>query len=388
MKINPYTPGAGTMPNFLAGRDDTINYANMVLEYIRNGRTLQSCIYYGLRGVGKTVLLNSIEELAEAKEFICEHIEISENDNFKLVIAQYLRKIILQLSRKEKAKEIFKKALGVLKAFTLTIEGLGDISIDVDALIGVADSGNFQNDLTELFTEVGKLAKQSESMIAIFIDEIQYIKSDDFEALIGATHRISQKCYPITIFGAGLPKVIQMAANAKSYAERLFQFIPIGGLKNPNDKLALAKPAQDFGVNYDPDALDQIIKITEGYPYFIQEFGSQIWGFQNNDKIDIEAVEKAYPLYIEKLDNSFFRARLDRITPNEKKYIFAMARTGVGPYETSLVASALNKNQQQVALDRSNLIAKGLIYQPHHGFIDFTVPKFNEFLERQILVEG
>lgn len=382
LNINPYTPGAGIKPNYLAGRDDLIDNAKEVLNYFSQGQVQQASIFYGLRGVGKTVLLNAIEELAEEQDYIYEHIEISENDNFKSVIALYLKKIILQLSVIETVKEKFLKTLGILKGFSLTVEDIGEFNFDVDAIKGKADTGNFQNDLTVLFVEVGSLAKKAGKNIAIFIDEIQYLKPEDFEALIAAIHRINQKGYPLVIFGAGLPKIAKMAGDAKSYAERLFDFVEIGTLKESNAKLALTEPAKTQYVNYTEDALNEIIKITDGYPYFLQEFGKQVWYYRDNNEINKEAVENALGVFIAKLDESFFKVRFDRATGNEKKFMFAMADLGKGPYETVQVAAKLNKEMSQIAIDRANLIHKGFVYSTGHGFIDFTVPQFNKFLMR------
>ncbi|NBJ16995.1 MAG: ATP-binding protein [Dehalobacter sp. 4CP] len=382
IQINPYTPGAGVKPGFLAGRDNVIESAEEVLAYISAGQTHQSFIYYGLRGVGKTVLLNEIEDIAEKYEYLYEHIEISENDNFKIVIAQYLQKVVLQLSNMEKAKEKIKNFLGLLKAFTFTIEDFGEFSFDVDAISGKADTGNFQNDLTELFLGVGKLASDVNKKIAFFIDEIQYMKEDNLEALIASTHRIHQKGYPLVIFGAGLPKIAKMAGDAKSYSERLYNFVKIDSLSGPNSKSALIEPAKNQGVYYTDNAVDKIIEITDGYPYFLQEFGRQVWEYKNGNSIDVASVDSAYEKFINKLDDSFFKVRFDRATGNEKLFMFAMADLGKGPYETSAIAHKLKKTQPQISLDRANLINKGFVYTTSHGYLDFTVPQFDKFLTR------
>ncbi|KJS15386.1 MAG: hypothetical protein VR69_13615 [Peptococcaceae bacterium BRH_c4b] len=381
IKINPYTPGAGIIPGYLAGRDNLIDSAKELLTYISLGQTQQSYIYYGLRGVGKTVLLNVIEKNAESNDFIYEHLEISENHDFKIDIAIHLQKIILRLSRIEKIKDKFKKVLGILKAFTLKIDDF-DFTFDVDAITGQADTGNFQNDLTELFVQIGNLAHSADQKIAIFIDEIQYLKYDDFEALIAATHRIHQKGYPFVIFGAGLPKIAKMAGDAKSYAERLFEFVKVDSLREPYNRLALVEPAKRFGVTYTDDALDMIIEITDGYPYFLQEFGRQVWDYRDNDLINAESVNKAHDSFLSKLDDSFFKVRFDRATGNEKKFMFAMSELGEGPYEINSIASMLAKEQNQIAIDRANLINKGFVYSTRYGYLDFTVPQFSKFLRR------
>ena len=314
--INPYTPGAGVKPGFLAGRDKVIESAEETLESISAGQTHQSFIFYGLRGVGKTVLLNKIEDIAEGYEYIYEHIEISENDNFKIVIARYLQKIVLSLSNIERAKDKFKRVMGFLKAFTFTIKDYGEFSFDVEAISGKSDTGNFQNDLTELFLEVGKLAYDADEKIALFIDEIQYMKNADLEALIAATHRIHQKNYPLIIFGAGLPSVAKRTGDAKSYAERLYNFVKIDSLSEPNSKSALTEPAEKQGVSYSGEALTKIIEITGGYPYFLQEFGRQVWDMRVDNIISEKSVDQAYDKFINKLDDSFFKVRFDRSTGN------------------------------------------------------------------------
>ena len=382
IKINPYTPGAGVKPGFLAGRDDMIKSAEETIAYYSAGQTHQSYIFYGLRGVGKTVLLNVIEDIAEKYEYIYEHLEVSENDNFKIVIAKYIQKIVQRLSNFEKAKDKVKTVLGLLKAFTFTIPDYGEFTFDVDAISGKSDTGNFQNDLTELFLAVGKLASNVDKKIAFFIDEIQYMKKDDLEALIAATHRIHQKNYPLVIFGAGLPKIAKMSGDAKSYSERLYNFVKIDSLSEPNAKLALINPIKVQDVSYSDEAIKKIIEITDGYPYFLQEFGRQVWEVQTGNTITEESVYEAYEKFIKKLDNSFFKVRFDRATGNEKIFMFAMADLGKGPYETKAIANKLQKEQNQISLDRANLINKGFVYTTSHGFLDFTVPQFDKFLNR------
>lgn len=386
MLINPYTPGAGLIPSYLAGRDDTIQAANEIIAYVAHGYPARSVIYYGLRGVGKTVLLNKIEEIADEYNILYEHIEVSERSSFKNAISLHIQKLIRQMSVKEKAKGYFQKALAVLKAFKITYSPEGEISIgvndDVDAAVGVSDTGNFSNDLTELLVSMGTLAKNSESAVCLFIDEIQYLKDDEFEALITALHRANQKGLPVTLIAAGLPKVTKIAGDIKSYAERLFSFIAIGSLEAESAKLALVEPAKQLGVSYSEDAIAEIIRITEGYPYFLQEYGKQAWEFIDNNAIGLEAVKAAYPAFEKSLDDSFFKVRYDRATPKEKEFMVAMVEGGELPCTVAQIAARMNTTVQSISPVRGQLIYKGFIYAPRYGEVDFTVPQFNQYIRR------
>lgn len=386
MIINPYTPGAGLVPNYLAGRDDTIAEAKEIIAYVAHGYPARSVIYYGLRGVGKTVLLNKIEEIAEENDVLYEHIEVSERSSFKVSISLYIQKLIRQMSVKAKAENIWQKAMSVLKAFQITYSPEGDVSVslkdDVVAAIGVSDTGNFANDLTELFVSMGNLAKNSESSVCLFIDEIQYLKDDEFEALITAVHRINQKGMPVTLFAAGLPKVTKIAGDIKSYAERLFSFISVGSLEPEAAKLALAEPAKKAGVTYTDEAINEILRITEGYPYFLQEYGKQVWNLMNNKVIDLASVRTAYPLFEKSLDESFFKVRYDRATPKEKEFMHAMAECDNLPCSIAQIAVKMRTNVNSISPVRGQLIYKGFIYAPRYGEVDFTVPQFNQYLKR------
>lgn len=386
MIINPYTPGAGLVPNYLAGRDSTIEEAKKVISYVAHGYPTRSIVYYGLRGVGKTVLLNKIEEIAEENDVLYEHIEVSERSSFKISISLHIQKLIKQMSVKEKAKSYVQKAMSVLKAFKITYSPEGEISFglneDVAAAVGVSDTGNFANDLTELFVSMGTLAKNSESSVCLFIDEIQYLKDDELEALITAVHRINQKGLPVTLFAAGLPKIAKIAGDIKSYAERLFNFISIDSLEPEAAKLALIEPAKKIGVTFTDEAIEKILNITEGYPYFLQEYGKQVWGFIKASNIDITSVQEAYPVFEKSLDDSFFKVRYDRATPKEKEFMLAMVECGELPCTIAQIASKMNTNVKSISPLRAQLIYKGFIYATSYGEVDFTVPQFNKYLKR------
>lgn len=386
MKPNPYTPGAGLVPGYLAGRDETIRAATEIITSIAYGIPARSIIYYGLRGVGKTVLLNKIEDIAEENSVLYEHIEVSERSSFRAAIAFHVQKLIIQMNKEEKAKNYLQKTLSVLKAFQITYSPEGEISIglkdDIIAATGVSDTGNFQNDLTELFVAMGMLAQKNERAACLFIDEIQYLKDEEFEALIAAVHRINQKGLPIALFGAGLPKIAKMAGDIKSYAERLFHFISIDSLEQHAAALALTEPARKMRVGYTEEAITHILQITEGYPYFIQEYGKQVWPYMDKDRIDLAAVQAAYPAFEKSLDESFFKVRYDRATNKEKEFMLAMVACGELPCTMAQIALNMKTNVQSISTIRSQLIYKGFIYSARYGEVDFTVPQFDQYLKR------
>ena len=386
MILNPYTPGAGVPPKYLAGREEIIKSAEEALTYITNGYFAKSIVYYGLRGVGKTVLLNYIEEIASEKNINFEQIEVSERGSFKNSISLHILKLIKQLSVKAKLQQYVDKALAVLKGFAIKYSPEGEISISIDSDIvsasGFADTGNFQNDLTELLLALGYIAKKEECGVALFIDEIQYLKDEEFEALIAAIHRVNQKDLPLIIFAAGLPKIAKIAGDVKSYAERLFQFTPIGSLEE-DGALALTKPALKWAVSYEKEAVDEILKVTESYPYFLQEYGKQVWRKLDERKIITTAmVKEAYPDFIKSLDESFFKVRHDRATPKELEFMIAMVKVGDLPCNTKYIAKNLNLPLSSVSPIRAQLIHKGFIYAANRGEVDFTVPQFDSFLKR------
>lgn len=388
MLLNPYTPGVGVPPKYLAGREDTIRDAEGILTYIANGYFARSVVYYGLRGVGKTVLLNHIEDMAEEKGIYYEHIEIAERDSFKSNISLHVLKLIRQMSAKAKAKQYVNKALSIWKAFSIRYSEESGFSMGIDAdvasAVGVSDTGNFQNDLTELLVSLGSIAQKQECGVALFIDEIQYLKDDEFEALIAAIHRVNQKALPVVIFAAGLPKIAKIAGDIKSYAERLFQFVSIGSLEREAAKLALAEPARRWQVSYSEDALAMILDVTECYPYFLQEYGKQVWAEVSEEQreIDKSMAQAAYPAFEKSLDESFFKVRHDRATPRELEFMIAMVKCGELPCSTKAGAEQIHCAVSTVSPLRAQLIHKGFIYSANRGEVDFTVPQFDKFLKR------
>lgn len=379
---NPYRPGAGTKPKFLAGRDEVMQKAEILIKRVKIGNPQRSLMLYGLRGVGKTVLLNMISDLAQRENYIIAQIEMSENDDFRKVISNHIRKILLEISKSGYTKEIIKKALGVFRAFTISIPDGPEFKFDIDAIHGEADSGDFETDLSDLFVIVGLAAKEENKHICILIDETQYLQEKDMAALIASCHKISQKELPIVVICAGLPSIAALTGDAKSYAERLFEFIPIKNLVDPQDKLALIEPAKSLNVEFAFDAIVEAINITEGYPFFIQELGKHTWDLAENSPITYNDILKSKQITLKTLDESFFKVRLDRAAGREKKLMYAMAKLGKGPYLMADVAKTLQIKVSSLSPTRATLISKGFIYTPEFGYIDFTVPLFDDFLRR------
>lgn len=383
MLPNPYRPGAGMSPAYLAGRDNTINEAQNILQAINYGYSARSVVYYGLRGVGKTVLLNYIENLADEMELPSEYMEIAERDrSFQYQMALHIYKLINRLSLLKNIESHIKKALSILKAFTIKY-GCDDISIEVNPANGISDTGNLANDMTELFLALGVIAQKQNKGVVLFIDEIQYIKDDEFEALMEAIHRTNQKNYPIVIFSAGLPKIAKIAGDVKSYAERLFDFIEIDSLNNEEAKLALIEPAKRFQINYTDEAINKIIEITQGYPYFLQEYGKWVWECKKEESIiDIKIVNKAYDKFEQSLDKAFFKVRHDRATAREIEFMTAMVACEKLPCSTKEIANIMGESIQAISPLRAQLIHKGFIYAAKRGEVDFTVPQFDKYLKR------
>lgn len=383
MLPNPYRPGAGMSPAYLAGRDNTINEAQNILQAINYGYSARSVVYYGLRGVGKTVLLNYIENLADEMDLPSEYMEIAERDrSFQYQMALHIYKLINRLSLLKNIESHIKKALSILKAFTIKY-GCDDISIEVNPANGISDTGNLANDMTELFLALGVIAQKQNKGVVLFIDEIQYIKDDEFEALMEAIHRTNQKNYPIVIFSAGLPKIAKIAGDVKSYAERLFDFIEIDSLNNEEAKLALIEPAKRFQINYTDEAVNKIIEITQGYPYFLQEYGKWVWECKKEESIiDIKIVNKAYDKFEQSLDKAFFKVRHDRATVREIEFMTAMVACEKLPCSTKEIANIMGESIQAISPLRAQLIHKGFIYAAKRGEVDFTVPQFDKYLKR------
>ncbi len=388
LKVNPYTPGAGMVPRYLAGREDILEDAKDTLAYIANGYATRSVVYYGLRGVGKTVLLTEIENIAAENKIYYEHIEAMENGSFMSSISLYVNKVLRKMSIVEKAKQYIDTAFSVAAAFQVFYNKEGEASVGVNPEmvkgVGVADTGNLQNDLTELLVHLGRVGQKISMGAALFIDEVQYLKDDEFEALMAAIHRCNQLGLPLVVFAAGLPKIAKIAGDIKSYAERLFRFVPIDKLEAEDAKLALTEPAERFNVKYDDEAMQEILKQTECYPYFLQEYGQQVWKQidENSRRISHEGTLNAYPNFINALDEGFFKVRHDRASEKELEFMKAMVKCGELPCQTNQVASIMKSSYNQIAPIRAQLIHKGFIYATSRGEISFTVPQFDKYLKR------
>jgi hypothetical protein len=382
---NPFAPGAGTPPPELAGRDELRETVRIAIERTRLGLPTKSILMVGLRGVGKTVLLDRMRDDAEASGVQTIRIEAPESKSLPAILAPQLRQALLKLSRNEKAKDLAIRALrglaGFAKALKFKYNDI-EVGLDFDPEPGLADNGDLEHDLQALMEVVGAATKSAGTALAIFVDELQYVGEDELASLITALHRASQRQLPIVLVGAGLPQLRGQMGRAKSYAERLFDFPMIGPLPEDAARLAIEKPVRDQGVAIEDDALKHIIARTHCYPYFLQEWGKHSWDIADASPITRDDVENGSDEAIAALDMSFFRVRFDRLTPLEKKYLRAMAELGPGPHRSGDITDELGRTVSSLAPTRSQLIAKGMIWSPNHGDTAFTVPLFDEFMHR------
>lgn len=384
---NPYTPNAGASPEIIVGREEQTRSFTTLLTRLSRGRTEQSMIITGLRGVGKTVLLNQFAEIARAERWEVIELEASKHDDghFRQTMFSQLRAALLRLSPRARWTERGRRAAEVLSAFAVSASQDGfAITWDIPPAEGLADHGDLGMDLTDVFVAIGEAAQEQARGVALLIDEVQFLKASQLEALIQAVHKTVQRSLPITFVGAGLPQIAELAGDAKSYAERLFKFPKIDSLAGEDARKALTEPAAAEGVTYDEEAVDLAVTITKGYPYFIQELGYQVWEVAEGEQITRVDVEIAQEAYEAKLDSSFFRVRLDRSTPLQTAYMRAMAQLGPEPQKAADVARVLGRESTQVAPTRAELIDMGLLYTPEHGYAAFTVPDFDKFMMRAV----
>lgn len=382
---NPFSPGAGSPPPELVGRDSILEQARILLGRIKQKRPEKSMLLTGLRGVGKTVLLNEIERLATADGYRTISIEAHEDKPLGLLIAPYLRRLLFDLDRIAGAGDKVKRGLAVLRSFIGTLKlSVNDVTIglDIEPEKGAADSGDLEIDLSNLFVAIAEAAEDRKTAVAVFIDEVQYFSHKELGALIMAMHKIQQRQLPLVLMGAGLPILPGLAGESKSYAERLFSFPDIGALSEADTAKALREPAQAVGVTFDPSALGEVFRLTKGYPYFLQEWGYQAWNLATSSPITLQIVQDATATVIPRLDQNFFRVRFDRLTPSEKNFLRAMAELGPGAHRTGDIAQTLGVKITSLGPVRAKLINKGMIYSPAHGDMAFTVPLFNEFMVR------
>ena len=382
---NPFSPGAGTRPPELAGRDALREKVRVAAERTRKGLPTKSVLLVGLRGVGKTVLLNRMREDSEALGLQTVRIEAPEGRSLPSMLAPQLRQALLRLSHTEKAAELAKKGLRALAGFAKGLKvKFNDIEVglDFESEPGLADNGDLEHDLQALLETVGAAAKAANTAVLIFIDELQYVKDDELAAMITAMHRCAQSSVPVMLVGAGLPQLRGKMGNAKSYAERLFDFPQVGALLAPEATLAIVKPIKDHNESITDEAVALIVQKTHGYPYFLQEWGKHAWEVADSSPIDAADIVAASDTAIAALDESFFRVRFDRLTPSEKRYLRAMAELGSGPHRSGDIADCLKKKVNELGPVRSSLITKGMIWSPNHGDTAFTVPLFDEFMKR------
>lgn len=380
---NPFAPGAGSQPPELAGRLAIMHDARVAIQRNLIGRHSKSQILLGLRGTGKTVLLNQIERIAEENNHLAAYIEAPEEKPLPALLYPKIHQAIRRFSLVERAREKTHAAFRALRAFAGAFKiTVGDLSISVDPSVGIADSGNLEADLSDLFLRLGEAAQSAGEAWALLIDEVQYLSSRDFSALIVALHRVAQKNLPIIFFGAGLPQVAALSGEAKSYAERLFDYPPVGALDEAAANEAIRQPIADEGEEISAAALQMIFRETQGYPYFLQEWGYQVWNIADVSPMHADHVAQATSAAIRRLDDGFFRVRFDRLTPKEREYVFAMASLGKGPYRSADVAAKLNEPLNSLGPRRAAIIRKGMIYSPAHGDIAFTVPLFDRYLAR------
>jgi hypothetical protein len=382
---NPFAPGAGTPPPELAGRTELLESVRVITERVRRGRAAKSILMVGLRGVGKTVLLDRMRADAEAAGIQTLQMEAPEDRSLPALLAPELRRVLLRLSREERAKELATRALRALAGFAGALKVKYqdiEVGIDVDPEPGLADNGDLEHDLQALLEAAGAAAREAETALALFIDELQYVEEDQLAALITALHRVSQRQLPVVMIGAGLPQLPGRMGRAKSYAERLFDFPEVGPLSRDAAELAIVKPVRDEGADITDEAVAKIVETTDRYPYFLQEWGKHAWDVAETSPITVDDVEAATKETIAALDASFFRVRFDRLTPSEKRYLRAMAELGRGPHRSGDIAQELGRKVTALAPLRSQLINKGMIWSPSHGDTAFTVPLFDGFMHR------
>lgn len=387
--LNPYTPNAGATPELVVGRDELLKDFETLLRRLDRGRTDQSMIVTGLRGVGKTVLLGEFRQIADDFKWKVLELEASKHDDnhFRQTLYSKLRASLFQVSPRARWGERARNAARVLQSFSLSVDprtGAPTLSLEVEPAEGLADHGDLTLDLTDVLVAIGEAAADHGTGLVLLFDEVQFLSRFQLEAIIQAIHKTVQRKLPVTFVGAGLPQIAELAGDAKSYAERLFRFPRIGSLDREDAARALAEPALAEGARFERDALDRAFELTEGYPYFIQELGYQVWMVASDQVITLGDVEDAKDAYEAKLDESFFRVRLDRATQLQIAYMRAMAELGPESQKAADVAAVMGRESTQLAPTRSELIAMGLLYTPSHGYAGFTVPHFDRFMLRAV----
>jgi hypothetical protein len=382
--LNPYAPGAGTTPPELAGRERERHAFEMLLQRLSAGRSEQGLALWGLRGVGKTVLLNDFAMRAEGTGWGTGYVELGGRGPLRPVLATIAIQAAQSLARQPGLAERARAVLGVVRSFSVTAMPSGvSFSISVEPQRGRGDSGQLDVDLYEVLLELGETAQHAETGVALFFDEMQFADTNELGAVLAALHRVGQRQLPIAAVCAGLPQLASRLVEASSYAERLFSYHEVGRLTPEAAAAALTVPAERENVVYMPDALEYLLDRTDRYPFFIQTYGKYAWQVAASSPIDMAAARSADAIAQEQLDSGFHRSRWNRATPAERRYLAALADAGDGPQPTADVSARLNMTQQQTAVQRQNLIdVKGLLYSPQRGSIDFTAPLFGDYVRR------
>jgi hypothetical protein len=382
---NPFAPGAGTPPPELAGRDELLESVRVAIARVRAGRAAKSVLMIGLRGVGKTVLLDRMRDEAEAAGVQTLRIEAPEDRSLPALLAPEIRRSLLRLSREDRARDLATRALRALAGFAKALKVKYrdiEVALDLEPEPGLADDGDLEHDLQALLEAAGAAAREAETALALFVDELQYVEEEQLAALITALHRIAQRQLPVVLIGAGLPQLRGRTGRAKSYAERLFDFPEIGPLPRAAAERAIVIPIRAEGADITPEALRLMVDTTQGYPYFLQEWGLHSWDAAADSPITAADVAAASATAVAALDASFFGMRFDRLTPSEKRYLRAMAELGPGPHRSGDIAEVLDRKVSSLAPMRATLINKGMIWSPSHGDTAFTVPLFDDFMRR------
>ena len=379
---NPFSPGAGTPPPELAGREELLEEARIMIGRALNGRSTQGMLMTGLRGVGKTVILNELIRIAEEQGALPLYLEATADSSLSELLAPELKKLFFSLNRMAGTKEKVKKGLVVLRNFIGTIHvNVGDIGLDIEPFAGIADSGNIETDLADLFECVAEAAKEKGKAVLLLVDEVQYLPRKELGALIMSFHRLQQRQLPFAVIGAGLPMLAGLAGKTKSYAERLFLYPQVDALNCDATRQAIEPPFTACGIKIDRKAMDMVFESSKGYPYFLQEWGYQLWNRVEQKKITVDDVRCVKSKVTKRLDENFFHARLERLMPGEKEFLYAMAKCGE-IVRVADVAKELRVGVASISKRRASLLTKGMVYSPRYGELAFTVPMFGQFMLR------
>ncbi|HEY5194052.1 MAG TPA: ATP-binding protein [Solirubrobacteraceae bacterium] len=379
---NPYTPGAGRKPPTLAGRDRDLESFQALIEQLAGDGYERSLIYSGLRGVGKTVLLMELDVLAtEAGWATTDVQEVGSQPDFRVTFARMAARLLREMSRKHRIKDRVDRALSVVKAFSIAAPGGVQLKLDVEAATGVADSGDPEQDLTDLVREIGEVARMTGAGALFLVDEMHNLDASSLAAICIAFQAISRNAAPVAMVGAGLPDLQVRLMSAKPYADRLFSYHELGRLSTAAARSALVSPAATRKVSYEEAAALSVVREAAGYPYFLQEYGRELWNHAETSPITSADVDAVSEIVTDSLARNFFSTRFQLATDAEQRYLSAMAALEGPPYRSAEIARVYGaKDQRGVSIHRDGLIQKGIIWAPRRGQLDFTVPLFAEYL--------